>query len=99
MKIIGAILLILGFLYINVAALGVLRLPDFYSRLHASGGCETLGMFLAISGLILLEGFNLTSLKLLIIVMFILLANPIGTHTLSRAAYRSGLQPWTKEED
>lgn len=97
MEFIGAILLILGFLYITIAALGVLRLPDFYTRLHASGGSETLGMFLSISGLVLIEGFTLTSLKLLIIVVFILLANPIGTHTLSRAAYKSGLKPWIKK--
>ncbi|NMA01980.1 MAG: monovalent cation/H(+) antiporter subunit G [Clostridia bacterium] len=97
MEFIGAILLILGCLYIGIAALGVLRFPDFYSRLHASGGAETLGMFLSISGLILIEGFTQTSLKLLIIVVFILLANPIGTHTISRAAYRSGLKPWTKK--
>jgi len=98
-KIIAGIFLLLGFFFVLVAAIGVLRLPDFYSRLHASGKSETLGTILCIIGLVIFEGFTLTGAKLLFIVLFILLANPIGTHVICRAAYRCGLKPWTRKGD
>jgi len=97
MKILGLILVFLGFFFILIAAVGVLRLPDFYTRLHASGKSETLGMLLSFLGLALYEGFSLTSVKLIFIVVFILLANPTGTHVISRAAYRAGLKPWMRK--
>ncbi|MFZ7104891.1 MAG: monovalent cation/H(+) antiporter subunit G [Peptococcaceae bacterium] len=99
MKIIAGIFLLFGFFFILVAALGVMRLPDFYSRLHASGKSETLGMLLSFIGLALYEGFTLTSIKLWFIVLFILIANPIGTHIICREAYRNGLKPWTRKGD
>jgi len=98
-KIIAGIFLLAGFFFILIAAIGVMRLPDFYTRLHASGKSETLGMILCFTGLALYEGFNLTSIKYLMIIVFILLANPIGTHIICREAYRSGLKPWTREGD
>lgn len=99
MKILASLFLISGFFFILVAAIGVIRLPDFYTRLHASGKSETLGMILCFTGLAIYEGFNLTSAKHLIIVIFILLANPIGTHIICREAYRSNLKPWTRKEE
>lgn len=96
MKILAMVFMLSGFFFIAVAALGVLRLPDFYSRLHASGKSETLGMALSLIGLAIYEGWTLTSLKLMIVMGFILLANPIGTHMIARAAYKSGLKPWEK---
>ncbi|MBZ4686675.1 MAG: monovalent cation/proton antiporter, MnhG/PhaG subunit [Clostridiales bacterium] len=97
MAIVAIIFLLGGFFFTFVAALGVIRLPDFYSRLHASGKCETLGMVLSFLGLAIYEGFTLTALKLFFIVIFIFIANPTGTHILSRAAYRSGIKPWTRK--
>ncbi|MDK2822329.1 MAG: multicomponent Na+:H+ antiporter subunit [Clostridia bacterium] len=99
MKIIASIFLLLGFFFILVAAIGVMRLPDFYTRLHASGKSETLGMLLSFIGLALYEGMTLTSIKLMFIVLFILLANPIGTHIICREAYRCGLKPWMRKGD
>jgi multicomponent Na+:H+ antiporter subunit G len=98
MNILAAILLLSGFFYIVLTAVGVLRLPDFYTRLHASGGSETLGMMLCVAGLAVYEGFTLTGVKLWFIVLFIVLANPIGTNVISRTAYRSGLKIWDKKE-
>lgn len=97
MKIVAIIFLLTGFFFILVAAIGVIRLPDFYSRLHASGKSETLGLMLCFSGLALYEGFNLISAKHLMIVIFVLLANPIGTHIICREAYRTGVKPWTRK--
>ncbi|MFZ5943949.1 MAG: monovalent cation/H(+) antiporter subunit G [Bacillota bacterium] len=97
MKILAIIFLLAGFFFITVAAIGVLRLPDFYTRLHASGKSETLGLMLCFLGLAFYEGLNLTTVKLIMIVLFVLLANPIGTHIICRAAYRSGLKPWSRK--
>jgi len=99
MSIVALIFMFSGFFFIVVTALGVIRFPDFYTRLHAAGKGDTLGIGLFIMGLALYNGFNLLSLKLLVIVLFVFLANPIGCHALSRAAFKSGLEPWTREED
>lgn len=97
MKIITILFLLGGFFFTAVAAIGVIRFPDFYTRLHAAGKGDTLGMALSIIGLAIYHGFNLVSLKLLLIVFFIFLANPLGTHVLSRAALKTGIQPWTRK--
>lgn len=96
---IAAFFIVFGFLFVCVAAIGVLRLPDFYTRMHASGKSETLGMMLSLFGLAIYHGFNLVSLKILLISLFILLANPIGSHAITRAAFYSGLKPWKKGDE
>jgi len=98
MKILAVLFLLAGFFFTAVAAIGVLRLPDFYTRLHASGKADTLGISLSLLGLAVYEGFSLVSVKIILIAVFIFLANPTGTHVLAKAAYRSGVKPWTKKE-
>jgi len=102
-------LVVLGFVFILFGIIGVLRLPDFYSRLHAQGKCDTLGVSLMLGGLALYklhEGIHvdavLVFLKIIAVLFFIALANPTATHALGRAAHLSGLKPWVKgdqEED
>jgi len=96
-NVLSGILLGLGFFFIFVAAIGILRLPDFYTRLHASGKSETMGILLICLGLALYEGVTLNSLKIVLVAAFIFFANPVGTHIISRAAYIAGLKPWVKE--
>lgn len=96
MNIVAIILVLLGFFLTAIAVIGVLRFPDFYTRLHASGKVDSLGVTLTLFGLAVYNGFSLTSLKIIFIALFILVANPIGTHLLARAAYHSGIKPWTK---
>jgi len=91
---IATLFLLAGFFFIAIASLGVLRLPDFYTRLHASGMGETFGLMLSFIGLAIFEGFNLMTIKLLIVFLLVFLANPIGTHILCQAAIRSGLKHW-----
>lgn len=93
-NIISIILIALGIFFMLVGSVGILRLPDYYARTHAISMSDTLGILFVIGGLIIFEGMTLSSLKLLFIVIFVLLANPIGSHALSRAAYKSGLMPW-----
>ena len=88
-----------GAFFLLASAIGMLRLPDFYCRLHASGNSETLGVMLSFMGLVIYEGLTLTSLKMIMIFLLIFLGNPIGTHILSKAAYKSGHHVWTMEED
>lgn len=87
-----------GAFFLLASAIGMLRLPDFYCRLHASGNSETLGVMLSFMGLVIYEGLTLTSLKMIMIFLLIFLGNPIGTHILSKAAYKSGHHVWTLEE-
>ena len=78
-------------------------MPDFYSRLHASGMGETLGLLLTFIGLAIYEvavrdGSWILALKVVLTGLIVFLANPIGTHILCKSAYESGLKEWTLED-
>lgn len=95
-------LVVLGVLLFGVGVLGVLRFPDFYTRMHAAGKCDTLGSILLLLGLALfnLQDFTfanvLVSLKILSILAFVFVASPTATHALTEAALVVGVEPWTK---
>jgi len=91
------VLMGLGLLFLVVSTAGIIRLPDFYARLHASGNSETLGLMLTILGFAVYEGFNLVTIKLLMIFLLVFIGNPIGTHIMSKAAIKSGYPVWTKK--
>jgi multicomponent Na+:H+ antiporter subunit G len=97
MTFVAAIFLIGGAVFLLVSCVGLLRLPDFYTRAHAVGKAETLGSMLILVGLALYNGAALSSLKLLLILVIIALTNPTATHALTRAAMRSGLKIWRAE--
>jgi multicomponent Na+:H+ antiporter subunit G len=96
--IITGVFLTVGCFLIVVAAIGVVRFPDFYSRMHPAGKADSLGQTLMLIGLIIYEGVSLVSIKLLFIIIFIFIANPTATHALAKAAYAAGVKPWTKED-
>jgi multicomponent Na+:H+ antiporter subunit G len=87
-----------GVFFLLVGSIGLIRLPDFYSRSHATGKADTLGILLIIVGLVFYEGFTLNSAKLLIIFTFVALTNPTATHALARAAYLFGVKPRFKKD-
>ena len=93
-EIIAALLILAGGGFMFVSALGVIRLPDFYTRLHASSIGETFGLVLAGLGMVIYHGINLTSAKILLIIVALFLVNPIGTHLIGKAAIRAGEEPW-----
>lgn len=97
-EIISAVLLIIGFVLMVISAIGVIRLPDFFSRLHASSIGETLGIVLAALGLVVYEGVSLTSVKILLVAAALFLVNPLGTHLIGKAAIHSGKEPWKEEK-
>lgn len=90
------VLLAGGAFFLAISALGILRLPDFYSRSHAAGKSETLGAILVLGGLALHLGFEHTSGRILLILALIAVGGPTGVHALTRAALRSGLEMWTR---
>jgi multicomponent Na+:H+ antiporter subunit G len=96
LEIAAAVLIGLGSLFMLATAVGVVRFPDFYTRLHAAGKGDTLGQGLVLLGLCLVADAGPDLLKLLAIVFFVFILNPTATHALARAAWVSGLQPWTR---
>ncbi len=92
-------LLASGLFFSAIASLGVLRLPDFYTRLHAMGKAETLGVLLTLSGVALWQGLTLTSVKVLFVAVFFFLTNPTATHAIARAALRTGAKPLTADPE
>lgn len=97
--IISVALITLGIFFIFVGSIGIIRLPDFYSRTHSISKSDTLGIILVIAGLIVYEGFTQSSLKLFLVILFVTLSNPIGSHALGRAALKSGLKPFYNKEE
>jgi multicomponent Na+:H+ antiporter subunit G len=102
MSVAAAIFIAAGLFFFFVGVLGVLRLPDFFTRLHAAGKCDSLAAELVIVGVALyvLQDFNLgnllVSLKILMIALFIFVASPTATHALTKAALVAGVEPWQK---
>ena len=86
-------LLVVGSLFCLIGGVGLLRLPDFYSRMHAAGITDTLGALLVLLGLLLLAGFSLAGAKILFILAFLWMASPTATHALAKAASHGGVHP------
>lgn len=95
--ILALVVLAAGSFFLLIGSIGLVRFPDFYTRCHATGKSDTLGVMLVIFGFILIEGLTLNSAKLLIILTFVGLTNPTATHALARAAFRFGLKPWFRK--
>ncbi len=85
-----------GFLIIG--SIGLLRFPDFFTRLHAAGIVDTLGCVLIGLGLMLKAGFGMIMIKLILVVIFILLTTPVATHALAKAALHGGVTPLSHKD-
>ena len=95
---ISAGLILVGLFFLLVAAVGVLRLPDVFTRSHAVSLTDSLGAFFLLGGLALYEGFSANLAKILIVLVLLYLLNPVIAHATVRAAHRSGLKPWSRED-
>jgi multicomponent Na+:H+ antiporter subunit G len=82
-----------GGFFCVVGAVGLLRMPDFYTRMHAASVIETLGAGFVLLGLMLQAGVTLVAVKLLILGVLIFFASPTATHALANAAMARGLAP------
>jgi multicomponent Na+:H+ antiporter subunit G len=90
--------LLAGGVFCLVGALGMLRMPDFYTRVHAASLIDTLGVGFILLGLMLQSGFTLVAVKLLMVGLLIFIASPTATHALTRAAMARGLEPLLGDE-
>ena len=95
----AGLLIVLGVILFALGAVGILRFPDFLTRMHAAGKCDTLGGLLVVTGIALHNGFALGSLKILFIAVFIFLTSPTATHAIARAALKNKLPVWTRNEE
>ncbi|HDQ39675.1 MAG TPA: monovalent cation/H(+) antiporter subunit G [Desulfonatronum sp.] len=93
-NIVTIVLVIGGTFFMLVGSIGINRLPDFYTRTHASGKVDTLGIIMFLSGLAVHQGFSLNAAKLLLIIAFMAFTSPVASHALSRRALLFGMKPW-----
>lgn len=87
-----------GGFFCVVGAAGLVRMPDFYTRMHAASVIETLGAGLILVGLVLQAGFTLVAVKLVMVGLLIFFVSPTATHALARAAIARGLKPLLADE-
>ena len=90
---------LLGAVCCFVGALGVLRMPDFYTRIHAASLSDTVGAGLLLLGLMGVAGLSLVAAKLAIIGALLFFTSPVATHALAKAAYGRGLRPLLAPEE
>jgi multicomponent Na+:H+ antiporter subunit G len=90
----GGGIAIAGAMLVLIGALGMLRFPDVYTRIHAAGITDTGGASLMLLGLGLISGLSAVTLKLAVIWIFILLTSPVAGNAVANAAFSSGHAPW-----
>lgn len=93
LDILSWIFLVSGGFFCITGVTGILRFPDFFSRIHAASVTDTLGASLILIGLMLQAGWGLVLAKLIIIALFSLLASTTSSHAMAKAALKSGMKP------
>ncbi len=85
--------LMAGSIFIIIGAIGLIRFPDFFTRLHAASIVDTLGCIFIMFGLMLQAGLSIVTVKLFLVVIFILITTPASAHALAKAALHGGVKP------
>ena len=93
MSVLAAALMTLGLFFLVVAAVGMVRLPDVFTRSHAVALTDALGAFFLLTGLAVYHGFSTNTLRILVVLGLLYLVNPVISHATVRAALRSGERP------
>ena len=99
LEILSWILLCLGGAFVLIGGIGALRLPNFYTRLHAASLTESMATILIFSGMILQAGLSLAAVKLAAIMVFMLLTAPTASYALANAALQSGMRPEAEKQE
>jgi multicomponent Na+:H+ antiporter subunit G len=89
----GGVIVLAGAIFVLIGAIGVIRMPDVFTRMHATSVGDTLGGGLILVGLMILAGASLVTVKLLFLLLFLALTNPVAAHALARAARHAGIKP------
>lgn len=90
---VSAVSIAIGLFFVLAGAIGVLRLPDFYTRLHAAGVTDTLGAELVLFGIAVQAGFTLLAAKIVLVGLLLFLTSPVAAHSVAHAAHAAGLKP------
>ncbi len=101
LELLSAVCLLLGGVLCITGGVGLLRMPDFFSRVHAAGVTETLAALLLLIGLLLQMEWSLDSVKVVMILILVLTTNPTATHALTKATLHGGQRPleFGKDQD
>jgi multicomponent Na+:H+ antiporter subunit G len=97
--IIAVIFVSIGTVFFIIGTTGLLRMPDLYTRLHPSTKCDTLGACSVMVGLAVYGGWSFATLKLIIIILFLLLSSATCGHAIGRSAFVRGIMPWRKGDE
>ena len=97
MELMGAGLMLVGLFFLVVAAIGMVRLPDVFSRSHAVALTDSLGALFLLAGLAVEHGFTPNALRILVVLALLYILNPVISHATVRAALRSGMKPWRRQ--
>ena len=84
--------------FLLIAGLGILRLPDVFTRMHAAGIGDTLGAGLILAGLMLQGGISLVTVKLVFVFILLFMTSPTATHALAKAALTGNVKPMLAED-
>ncbi len=98
LDVISWVLLLAGGLLVFIGGLGVLRMPDLYTRMHSASITDTGGTVLVLLGLLLQAGLGLAAFKILAILVFLLVTGPTASYALAHSALLSGLRPVGRDE-
>ena len=90
---------LLGAFFGGVAAVGIVRLPDIYTRAHAASKSDTLGAVLTIAAVAVALQTDLSTVKAVFLLIFMFLTNPTAAHAIARAAQDQDIEPWTVDEE
>ena len=85
--------LVAGGIFCLIGGVGLVRMPSFFTRMHAASLIDSLGAFLILAGLGVQAGFTLVTLKLAVMGLLLLFASPTATHALAKAAMARGIDP------
>jgi multicomponent Na+:H+ antiporter subunit G len=92
-EVLATVLVAVGTFFGFVATVGLIRLPDLYSRLHAASKSDTLGSVLSLAGIAVVLGVTTESLKLVFLLVFLFVTSPTAAHAIARAAKEQGIEP------
>ena len=92
-EVLSWIFLVTGSVFVLIGGIGLIRLPDFYTRIHAAGITDTMGAWLILIGLMFSAGWTLITAKLLMLLFFLAATSPLASHALAKAAFLRGLEP------
>lgn len=92
------LLILGGSAFLLVGGIGLIRLPDLFTRMHGAGGIDTLGAVLLFAGMMVQAGLTLVSVKIFLIILFLMFTSPTTTHALARAAMAAGQIPVGDDE-